>query len=98
MGECPGALPAPSFLDVQWEYCRGLNGLDWPAVSGATYYEVQGSSYSNYQYPYLLYSGTASFKMINVSRNTWVRVRACGSAGCSGYRNGDTYARYFSGC
>jgi vibriolysin len=98
VGSCPGALPAPSFLTVTWEYCRGLNTLSWGAVSGATSYEVQGSHYSNYQYPFLLYSGTATFKAINVTSNTWVRVRACGSAGCSGYRNGNTYARYFSGC
>jgi hypothetical protein len=95
-----GTVPAvPAYLHVYNESCRGFNNAEWAASSGATYYELYRSTSSSFSSQTLEYSGTAlSDQSIIVSTTTYLRVRACNAAGCSGYRNGDATARYVSGC
>jgi hypothetical protein len=95
-----GAVPpVPAYLHVFNESCRGLNSAEWAASSGASYYELYRSTSSSFSGQTLEYSGTAlSDQFINVTTTTYLRVRACNAAGCSGYRNGNTTARYVSGC
>lgn len=94
-----GTAPAvPAYLTVTNEACRGLNTVDWAASSGASYYELYRSTSSTFSTQTLEYSGTGLFDVVNVSTTTYLRVRACNAAGCSGYRNGNTTARYVSGC
>jgi hypothetical protein len=90
--------PVPAYLHVINESCRTLNTTDWAASAGATYYELYRSTSSSFASQSLEYSGTALFDVVQASTTTYLRVRACNAAGCSGYRNGDGTARYVSGC
>lgn len=96
-----GGLQAPdrpASVDVQSDYCFGLNTVNWTAVAGATRYELQGAPSASFSGARLLYSGSSRLRIIDVSRTTYVRARACNAQGCSDYRRAARPARYFSGC
>jgi hypothetical protein len=87
----------PGYLQVINEHCYGLNTVSWGAVSGATHYELYRSTSSTFPTQTFEYSGTDTERIVNVSSNTYYRVRACNSSGCSNYRAGGP-ATYFNGC
>lgn len=93
-----GAPATPASLTIYLEYCHGLNTAEWSAVSGATYYELYGSSSPSFPSQWLVTSTTGTFDAFSVSGTTYLRVRACNASGCSGYRVGNQPAKYFSGC
>jgi hypothetical protein len=93
----PGAPATPASLSIFNEHCYGLNTVSWGAVSGATHYELYRSTSSTFPTQTFEYSGTDTERIVNVSSNTYYRVRACNSSGCSNYRSGGP-ATYISGC
>ncbi|MEM9557795.1 MAG: M23 family metallopeptidase [Acidobacteriota bacterium] len=106
-GDCDTTPPpppppaAPVWVDVQSALCYGLNDIDWPAVSGATFYEVWLSPRSSFSGSWLDAKTTMTGHFVNVSavdRRLYVRVRACNAGGCGAFRNGDEPADYLHGC
>jgi hypothetical protein len=73
--------------------------LSWSSSTGATYYEVQQDSSSNFPFPWLIYSGpdTSIYHDAGFGTN-YFRVRACDANGCSGYRDGDQPNQYYDPC
>ena len=93
----PGGAPATPWLTVNSEQCRGLNTAEWTASSGATSYELWGSSSSTFPSSSLYYSGTATLHIVNVGGTTYLHVRACNANGCSAFSNTGT-ATSIGGC
>lgn len=94
----PFVPPTPGFLEVISLQCYGEVNLDWTSSSGATSYQVQMSSYSNFSSPTLIYNGPNTYYEANITGIKYFRVKACSASGCSGYRNGDDWAEYYDGC
>jgi aqualysin 1 len=90
--------PAPSSLTVLRGLCFGLNDATWTPSSGATSYQLFGSSTSNFSTQTLLYSGPDLSRSITVSGTRYLRVRACSADGCGLYRNGNQAATYTPSC
>jgi hypothetical protein len=78
--------PAPS-LTMFNEGCRGVNTADWTAASGATAYELYGSSSSSFTFPVRYYSGPDLSFTVNVGVKTYFHVRACNANGCGAFSN-----------
>jgi len=96
----PSNPPAPALLDVQRELCYGHVSLSWSSSTGATYYQVEQSSNSNFAYSWLIYVGpwTAMFYDGGpYPYTTYYRVRAC-KDGCGSYTNGNRSGKYYSPC
>ena len=74
-----------------------MNSADWTASSGATSYELWGSSSSTFTFSSLYYSGPNTFKLVNVGGTTYLHVRACNASGCSAFSN-TRIGTYTSGC
>ena len=93
------AVPAVPTLTVTSNLCFGSNDVNWTAVSGATYYELWGSTFVNYTPQSLWYSGpfTSHSTTVNPIPNTFFHVRACNTSGCSAFSNTGV-ARYYHGC
>jgi hypothetical protein len=85
----PTSPPAtPSFITVTNESdpCGpSLVEVDWPGSVGATSYTLQRSTSSSFTSPTQVYSGPNTY-YTTVGTGYWFRVRACNSAGCSGWR------------
>jgi hypothetical protein len=79
------------------EQCFGYNTADWTASSGATAYELWGSSSSTFTFSSLWYSGPNTTFFINVGSTTYFHVRACSANGCSAFSATKT-ARHITGC
>jgi hypothetical protein len=92
-----GAPPAVPTLTMTNEACNGLNTADWTASSGATAYELWGSSSSTFTFSSLWYSGPSTTKFLNVGGTTYFHVRACSANGCSAFSN-TGIARHVNGC
>jgi hypothetical protein len=92
-----GAPPAVPTLTVTSNLCFGSNDSSWTASSGATAYELWGSSTSTFTFPGLYYSGASTFHSLNVGSTTYFHVRACNANGCSAFSN-TGIARYTRGC
>lgn len=94
--------PAPgsiSTVTVTRGTCFGNNWVDWSTPSGLVgWYEVQTSTNSSYSNPQLIYRGSTESIHLEVSTETWVRVRACNGTGCSSWTNGNQTATYYPGC
>jgi hypothetical protein len=88
----------PLRFTVTSALCFGLNDLDWGPSAGATRYEVYRSPNQAFNPQTLHYSGSGLGTTINVTGTTYLRVRACNAAGCSGYRTGNRAARPTQGC
>jgi hypothetical protein len=93
----PSSVPATPTLTVTSEQCRGSNSAEWTASSGATSYELWGSSSSTFPSSSLYYSGTATLHIVNVGGTTYLHVRACNASGCSAFSNTGR-ATSISGC
>ncbi len=93
------AVPAVPKLTVTSNLCFGSNDVSWTAVSGATYYELWGSAFTNFTPQSVWYSGSfTSYSTTTNLRNTiYFHVRACNTSGCSAFSNTGA-ARYFNGC
>jgi len=91
------SLGIPANFKVIPGFCYGFNDVQWNSVSGASHYELWASNSSSFSYPWLQYSGGSTYAFLNVSRNTYVKVRACDSNGCGPYSSQKT-ARYVNGC
>ncbi|HEX4961199.1 MAG TPA: hypothetical protein VF173_10210 [Thermoanaerobaculia bacterium] len=92
-----GAPPAVPTLTITNEACNGLNTADWTASSGATAYELWGSSTSTFTFSSLFYSGPNTTKLVNVGGTTYFHVRACNANGCSAFSN-TGIGRHVNGC
>ncbi len=92
-----GTPPATPTLTVSPEHCHGLNDAEWTASSGATSYELWGSSSPSFTSQSLYYSGTHTLFIAKVGGTTYFHVRACSSDGCSAFSNRGT-ATYTGGC
>jgi len=88
-----GTVPAVPTLSAESEFCKGYVTLSWTSSAGATYYELQKSYSSSFTSALLIYSGPNTSKFYN-GGNTYYRVRACNSNGCSGYSNIVFYGYY----
>ena len=96
-----GVVPPPVqvSLTVTSEYCYGYVTLAWSSLPYVTRYELYKSRYSNYSGQTRVYNGSATSKFLNAGTGTWYfRVRACNSAGCGAYRNGNRSFTSISGC
>ncbi len=93
------AVPAVPHLTVQSNFCFGSNDIIWTAVSGATYYELWGSNYTNFTPQSVWYSGpfTSHSTTTAALPTTYFHVRACNTGGCSAFSNTGV-ARYYNGC
>ncbi|MEA2601841.1 MAG: hypothetical protein QOF89_2833 [Acidobacteriota bacterium] len=92
-----GPPPAVPTLTITNEACNGLNTADWTAASGATAYELWGSSSSTFTFSSLFYSGPDTTQLLNVGGTTYFHVRACNANGCSAFSN-TRIARHINGC
>ncbi len=94
----PSAPSPPDPISSVSEKCYGLNEVTWTAQSGATDYELYRSTSSSFTNPTLIYNGTGTSTVINVTYGTWyLRARACDVDGCSNY-TAQVSATRFSGC
>lgn len=95
----PLQVPSSPSLSTSSDSCYGFNSASWNSTSGVTEYKLYKSTYSNFQYPSLMYNGVNTTAFVNVnSGSTWyLRVKACNAAGCSAYSNQAT-AYYYNGC
>lgn len=98
MAGASGVPSTPASLTIFLEYCYGLNTAQWSSVSGATYYELYGSSSPTFTSQWLVTSTTGTIDAFSVSGTTYLRVRACNASGCSGYRVGNQPAQHYYGC
>lgn len=90
---------APSSASVSPALCYGLNWVTWGTSSGTVgWYEVQGSTASNFSFAFELYRGPGQFVAVDVSQTTWVRVRGCNGASCGAWTNSSTQATFTNGC
>lgn len=89
----PGAPAAPASFTVRDEFCLGQYSLSWPAVSGATRYEVERSFTSDFARAGTIFSGSGTSTFITVTQLSWLRVRACNANGCSCWKAGSSVAR-----
>ena len=97
-GTPPPSVPPTPTLSAQSHYCYGWVDLSWSSSAGATYYELQQSSYSTFSFPTTIYSGPDTYLTHNGGSGTkYYRVRACNANGCSGYSNTRS-SRYYSPC
>ncbi len=80
-----GGLVAPTLsLDAG---CDGHYRPSWTASTGATYYELWGSSSSTFTPSSLFYTGSNLSAPIDVGGVTYLHVRACNANGCSAFSN-----------
>jgi hypothetical protein len=95
--QAPGT---PQSITLQSGLCYGLNWLSWSAASGTVgWYESQTSLQSNFSSAVDTYRGPLQTLLaIDVSQTTYVRLRACNSAGCSTWANAPNTATYTNGC
>jgi hypothetical protein len=92
-----GSPPPTPSLTVTRDLCYGSNEADWTATSGATAYELWGSSSSTFTSQGLYYSGPDTTYFANVGGTTYFHVRACNANGCSAFSNSGR-ATYTRGC
>jgi hypothetical protein len=95
----PSAPPTPASFSVQPYLCYGWATFSWSSSTGATFYEIQQSSYSNFVSTWPVYAGNDTALFFDGGTGTnYYRVRACNSGGCSGYRNGSSGVSYHDPC
>lgn len=82
-----GPPPAAPTLSVASEGCHGYNDLSWTTPSGATGFQVYGSSSSTFTTSGLYYSGPGNAYTVNVGGTTYFHVRACNANGCGAFSN-----------
>ena len=90
--------PRPSSVDVDRLLCYGHNVVDWPTTSGATEYEVWTANSNNFWLASRHSTTSNTYQVLNVSRTTYVWVKACNAAGCSSARAGNQPATFTFGC
>lgn len=88
----------PASLTITNGMCWGVNSATWTASAGATFYELYRSPNSSYPTQTLEYSGPNTSDGLLVQGITYLRVRACNSSGCSGYRVGNKPAAFYGSC
>lgn len=97
----PGGPMSPPFsLFVNPCGCFGGAHTKWGSSSGATKYQLFRSPVNNPSQKTMLYEGTRTGQHIEIPspgpQSLW--VRACNSAGCSGFTKGNKSATYSQGC
>lgn len=100
-GDVPdaGAPATPSPFTVENEFCNGWYTLRWPAVPGATRYEVQHSFTFDFATAGNTFNGPQTTRRFQAhSSIVYLRVRACNASGCSCYKRGSQAARPRDGC
>jgi len=94
-----GGLPQmPAYLRVLPWMCNGYNDVSWTAADGATQYELYQSTSSSFTTETLVYVGTDTYYLANVSGTRYFRIRSCGPTGCSASRSGNRSAIKVNGC
>ncbi|CAM2068576.1 S8 family peptidase [Sulfidibacter corallicola] len=97
--EAPPDPPGqPGYLQVLPMWCYGHFYLRWPAVTGATHYELYVSDSADFAVSELFYSGPATYRTLMVSRSRYFRVRACHAFACGPFRAGDRVAQPINIC
>lgn len=86
----PAAPTASIFVE---DLCFGENTASWNAVSGATQYQLFKSTTNSSATATLFSTVSDTYATFNVSRLTYVWVKACNGSACSGFSNTLT-ARY----
>lgn len=90
----------PSGLFVNSCGCYGGAHTNWSSSSGASTYQLYRSPTTSSTPKTLLYDGYLKARHIQIpgpeSQSLW--VRACNTAGCSGFRKGDVAATYSQAC
>jgi subtilisin family serine protease len=92
------APAAPSSISVISQQCFGFNSVNWASSFGTANYHLQGAYDSSFTHPFTLYDGANASTTINVDQETWIRVRACNSAGCSSEKIASQTAQYVPYC
>jgi hypothetical protein len=94
-----GSPGTPGSVTVINGLCYELNWLAWDAASGTVgWYEVEGSTQSSFFPAYEIYRGPLQSLVVNVSQDTYIRVRACNGAACGAWSVSSTQATYTNGC
>lgn len=95
----PATIPGVStYLDIRRLACYGNNEAEWFPVDGVTRYELYGAPTASFAGQRLIYRGPRTWATFTVTGTTYLRVRACNSAGCGGYRVGNRTATYSPTC
>lgn len=92
-----GVIPSAPTVSVMSQLCYGLNQISWSAPSGANSYQLYASVGTSPNQAGMIYSGGHRSYTINVSEDTNVWVKACGTAGCSGF-SAMQKVRYLPSC
>jgi hypothetical protein len=85
-------------LTVSSDSCDGFARAQWTASSGATGYELWGSTSTSFSSPFLTYSGPNTFQDLNVAVTTYFHVRACNANGCGPFSNTGKALYFTTGC
>jgi hypothetical protein len=93
-----GPPPAAPTLTIASEGCLGYNDASWTAPSGATGYELFGSSSLTFTTSSLYYVGPNQAHTVNVGGTTYFHVRACNANGCGAFSNRATALRSRGNC
>ena len=97
-GVVPAGLAAGApTLNVEYLLCFGSNYVSWTQIGGATGYEIMGSNYYNFTYPFLVKLTSGSSTLLNVQSSLWIRVRAKFGTSTGNYSNQEQ-ARYVGCC
>nr|WP_277347473.1 zinc-dependent metalloprotease family protein [Wenzhouxiangella sp. XN79A] len=95
-GAAPGAFGTVSIIRG---LCFGDNWVNYAAPTGLVgWYEIETDSNSWFSSPDSFYRGVEESVPLEVTSSTWVRVRACNSAGCNAWKTGSQTATYTAGC
>ncbi len=89
-----GVVPAAPQVTVRSHLCFGGNDVSWTAPAGATSYRMYISTGTNPNAAGQYYSGPLRGQPLNVSSNTNVWVKACGTGGCGNFSTMKTATRY----
>lgn len=78
--------------------CYGEGSAQWGSIAGAAYYQVEVKGLSDSRWSTLITTTSTRANMVEVSRNSYVRVVGINAEGIRSAVSNQDYAKYFSAC